>query len=142
MKANILIIKGLSIPLSALKFQFSRSGGHGGQNVNKVETRVELLFDVEDSTSFTEQQRELIQENLSSRIDENGILHIVAQKSRYQWHNRQHAIRRFIELLQKALRPKKKRIKTKISEESIEKRLDEKKHRSEIKKMRRIERDH
>ena len=139
MSTILLITKEVSVPLSELQFRFSRSGGHGGQNVNKVETRVELLFDVARSPSFTETQRETILQHLHSRLDEKGTLRIIAQKSRNQWRNRQDAVERFITLIQKALVPKKIRRATKASIASKEKRLDAKKRRSKIISSRRIQ---
>ena len=110
MSEKIQINPNLDIPLGELWFKFARSGGKGGQNVNKVETKVELLFDVGNSTSLSNHQRDIILRNLKSQIDSNGLLHIVSQQSRSQWKNREDAVRKFIELLQKALKQKKKRI--------------------------------
>ncbi len=138
MGSVLLIMKGTLIRLSELQFKFSRSSGHGGQNVNKVETRVELLFDVTHSQSLTEEQREAVLNHASSRIDGKGVLHIVAQKSRNQWRNRQEAIERFIGLMQRALAPKKTRRATKATSVSKEKRLEAKKHRSKVINERRI----
>ncbi len=120
---KIYINQNLEIPISELRFKFARSGGRGGQNVNKVETKVELLFDVVSSPSLSELQRDSILKNLKSQIDVEGMLHIVSQESRSQWKNRGDAVRKFVELLQKALKPKKKR-------------------RSEIKQMRKINNRH
>jgi ribosome-associated protein len=127
----------LTIPFSELTFQFSRSGGKGGQNVNKVETKVELLFDVLHSPSLTESQRARLREKLSSRLDGSGTLHIISQESRSQWDNRERAITKFVELLLAALTPVKKRVKTRASRAAKQRRLDQKKRRGEIKKMRR-----
>ena len=132
----------LEIPLGELRFKFARSGGKGGQNVNKVETKVELLFDVFNSPSLSDDQRGIILKNLKSQIDTEGIFHVISQESRSQWKNREDAVRKFIEILRKTLKPKKKRIKTKISSAGKEKRLTSKKHRGEIKKMRRVKSDY
>lgn len=136
MTAKIAINSNVKISRSELRFKFARSGGKGGQNVNKVETKVELLFDVASSPSLTDDQRALIQERLAPQIDAVGVLHVVAQESRSQWRNRELAVERFIDVLKKALKPKKKRVATKIPKASKEKRLGEKKRRSEIKKFR------
>jgi len=133
--------KTLAIPISELRFRFARSGGRGGQNVNKVETRVELLFDVVHSSGLSETDREKILKHLKSRIDSNGILRIVAQESRSQWRNRQDAMERFVVMLQDALKPRKKRVATKMTGAGKERRLREKKRRSEVKNMRRIRED-
>ena len=138
MRETVHINQNLEIPPRELRFKFARSGGKGGQNVNKVETKVELLFDVVNSPSLSDHQRNIIRKNLKSQIDSDGVLHLVSQESRSQWKNREDAVRKFIELLQKALKPKKKRIKTKITLGGKEKRLTLKKHRGEIKKMRKV----
>lgn len=139
MQSVLIITKSLSIPLSALEFRYARAGGPGGQNVNKVETKVELLFDVAGAACLSEEQRDLIYERLGSRIDTAGLLHIVSGESRSQWQNRQAALARFIEMLQVAFTPVKKRVKTKVSRGAKQKRIDEKKRRGETKRMRRIE---
>ena len=138
MAAQLIIFKGLSIPLSELQFRFTRSGGPGGQNVNKVETQVELLFSVTGSVNLNDEQKDILRNKLRSRIDKNGTLHIIGQTSRYQWRNRQEAVEKFIALLQKLLTPKKKRVATKASAASKQKRLESKKKRGQIKKMRRV----
>jgi len=131
------ILRDLIIPRSELRFQFARSGGKGGQNVNKVETKVELLFDVEHSPSLNDEQRAQIRDFSSGRIDAEGVLHITAQSSRSQWKNRKEAVEKFIEELRRALKPKKKRTATKISRTVKMKRLDQKRKHGEKKKLRR-----
>jgi ribosome-associated protein len=132
------INESLSLPLAELEFHSSRSGGPGGQNVNKLETRVELLFDLEQSPSLTADQRELLRSNLHSKIDQAGILRVVAQESRSQWQNKQHAIKKFVLLLRKGLHARKKRIGTKPSKRVKEKRLQSKKILGEKKRMRKV----
>lgn len=139
MLEKIHINQNLEIPLGELRFKFARSGGKGGQNVNKVETKVELLFDVANSPSLSDHQRDIVFKNLKSQIDSNGLLHIVSQESRSQWKNKEDAVRKFTELIRKALKPRKKRIKTKISSAVKEKRLTAKKRRGEVKKTRSVQ---
>src|SRR3990172_473877 len=102
----------VSIPMWELEFSTSRSGGPGGQNVNKLETRVELRFDIARSPSLTDAQRSTILARLKSRIDTEGVLRIVAQASRSQWSNKQEAIDKLMQLLQEALKPRKARKRT------------------------------
>ncbi|MCI0706188.1 MAG: aminoacyl-tRNA hydrolase [Ignavibacteriae bacterium] len=135
-KLSIVINEKLVIPFSELRFVTSRSGGPGGQNVNKLETRVELLFDVVHSTSITNEQRAALTANLRSKMDADGVLRIVAQESRSQWQNKQNAVEKFVQLFRIALKPRKKRVATKPSRNAKEKRLKSKRIRSETKKLR------
>jgi len=137
MNDTITINNRLIIRYSEVSFRFARSGGHGGQNVNKVETRVELLYDVRKSPSLSDAQRRQIAKKLASRIDSHGVLRIVAQDSRSQWRNRVEAMDRFRELMRSALKPTKKRIATRMPGSAREKRLEDKKRRSRIKQLRR-----
>jgi len=129
---------GTSIPVSEVRFTFTRSGGHGGQNVNKVETRVQLTFDVAGSMSLSEEERATIFRHLGSRIDKEGVLHLVEQQSRSQVKNREAALARFVELVRHALRPRKKRVPTGVPRASREKRLEQKKRRGGVKRDRRV----
>ena len=121
---------------SELHFRTSRSSGSGGQHVNKVETRVELLFDVAASQVLTTAQKKLIQRALANRINKDGVLHIAVQESRSQRTNRERAVRKFDQLVSKALVPPKKRKKVKPLTAHRERRLRSKKRRSEIKALR------
>jgi ribosome-associated protein len=134
--SHVVVSHSLKIPLSELQFRTSRSGGPGGQNVNKLETRVELLFDLANSQSIPQNLRQRLLANLSIKLDSSGILRIVVQDSRSQWKNKQLAIEKFTALLKSALVIRKKRIATKSTKASKENRLQRKKIRSETKRLR------
>jgi ribosome-associated protein len=125
-----------TIPESELEFKTSRSGGPGGQNVNKLETRVTVLFDVDRSPSLSDGQKRRIRKRLSTRIDKRGCLHVVSQKHRSQEANRQAAVERLGQLLRDALKRKPVRKKTKPTAGSRERRLKKKKERSRLKQQR------
>ncbi len=120
-----------------LSFKTSRSSGPGGQNVNKLNTRVTVLFDVAGSPNLSGEQKRRVRTELSTRIDKQGVLHVVSQKHRSQEANRQAAVERLQELLREALKPRAIRKKTKPSAGAKERRLQEKKHRARIKQHRR-----
>jgi ribosome-associated protein len=137
----LVVTKHLSIPLSEIRFRTSRSSGPGGQNVNKLETRVEALFDVVNSPSLEDHQRTVILRELSGRIDESGILRIVAQESRSQFQNKANALVRLAVLLQTALKPRRIRIRTKPGRSAQERRLRSKKMHSQKKRTRSADMD-
>ena len=137
MEQYIKIHNRLSIPEQELRFRFSRSGGPGGQHVNKAATKVELLFDVRNSPSLSDSQRKRIEKKYQNRISTDGILRIEVQDSRSQLQNRQIAIERFRKMLADALKTRRRRISTSPPQQAKEKRLKEKKKRGEIKKLRR-----
>ncbi len=118
-------------------FITSRSCGAGGQHVNKTNSKVELRFDLLISNILTDYEKELLKKNLSTRINKEGILQIVSQKSRSQIKNKKDCIKRFHILLEEGLKIPKKRKKTKRSRSSILKRLKNKKRQSEKKESRR-----
>jgi ribosome-associated protein len=126
----------LAIPLAELRFQFSRSGGPGGQHVNRSETQVELTFDVAGSPSLNEEQRARVRTALKSYIDGRGILHLTAQTTRSQHRNRAEVLARFQRLMQQALRLPKRRRPTRPPPQAKEQRLAAKRHRSAIKARR------
>lgn len=121
---------------SELFFKASRSGGPGGQNVNKLNTRVTLLFDVAGSPSLSDEQKRRILRGLATRIDKRGVLRVVSQRFRTQKANRQAAVERFVRLLAEALTPKPVRRRTKVPARARQRRLDDKKHRSRLKQQR------
>ena len=123
---------------SEFEFKSSRSGGKGGQNVNKVETKIELNFDVLSSNCLSEEEKGRIRAKLKNRIDKNGILRITSQSERSQFLNKSLTIEKFYELIEKALKKEKVRKKIKLSKEDREKRLKEKKKTSLKKQMRKI----
>ena len=130
------ITEDLYIPDGELTYTFSHSSKPGGQNVNKVSTRVTLNFDVEGSASLSDEQRERIRGELRTRINKEGILRVSSQKYRTQKANREAATERFIELLQDAFRERPVRKKRRIPRRVREQRLKDKKHRSQLKKDR------
>jgi len=118
-------------------FRISRSGGKGGQHVNKVETKVQLQFHVESSQFLTEEQKQKILEKLHNRIDKDGNLLIVSEKFRTQLANKKAVVERFYQLLSEAFHVEKKRIKVRPSRAMKRQRLKEKKQLSEKKSRRR-----
>ncbi|HPC96140.1 MAG TPA: alternative ribosome rescue aminoacyl-tRNA hydrolase ArfB [Sedimentisphaerales bacterium] len=130
------IVGGVQISESELLFKASRSGGPGGQNVNKLNTRMTLLFDVAGSPSLSGEQKRRVRSELATRIDRHGILRVVSQRFRTQQANRQAAIERFVRLLADALVPQPVRKETKVPAGARQRRLEDKKHRSRIKRHR------
>jgi len=117
-------------------FSATRSSGAGGQNVNKVNTRVELRFNVINSDLLSAEEKEIICEIYSKRINHEGELILVCQTERSQLRNKEKVILRFYTLLEKALKPRKIRKKTKPSKAALEKRLEKKRMNSENKVLR------
>jgi ribosome-associated protein len=132
----IEITPELSIPDEEVRFTATRSGGPGGQNVNKVATRVTLLFAVDDSPSLSEEQRRRIRERLATRISRSGVLQVTSQIHRSQARNRAEALLRFVELLRDALGEVVERRPTRVPAATRRRRLDEKKRRGRLKRDR------
>lgn len=132
----IVINAGVSLPDEEIRFTFSRSSGPGGQNVNKVNSKATLWFDLENSPSLSDYQKNLIRQRLANRISGEGVLQVVAMQHRTQKANREEALRRFAELLAAALLVKPSRKKTRIGAGIRERRLQAKKRRSQLKTSR------
>lgn len=128
----------LNVPDLSAEIQFitSRSGGPGGQNVNKVNSKVELRFDVRSSSLLSDEQKETLLIKLSGKISLEGVLSVVSQRERSQLANKEDAISKFYSLISKALRPVKPRKRTKPTRSSVEKRLTGKRIKGIIKQNR------
>ena len=135
---NLLIDNKLSIPYRELKWRFSRSSGSGGQNINKTDSKVEIIFSIKDSSVLNNHQKIKLINNISSKLI-NGCICIVVQEQRKQWQNRQIALIKLANVIKYALNKKYVvRIQTKPTKFSQIKRIKKKKERSELKKKRRL----
>jgi len=132
----IEIGKGISIREDELVFKASRSGGPGGQNVNKVNTRVTLLLDVANCDRFNNVQKQQILKRLATRANKNGVVRAASQKFRTQKANRTAALERLCQLLREALSTRRVRKKTKVPKYAQQRRLEEKKRQSLLKQQR------
>jgi ribosome-associated protein len=126
----------LSIPDEEVSFATSRSGGPGGQNVNKLETRVTVRFDLDRSAVLSDEQKARLRERLATRITRDGVLQVTSQRHRSQGANRDAAVERFAELLRDNLRAEPPRKKTRPSRAAKARRLDEKRRQSQRKRER------
>ena len=127
----IRVTRSVALPPDEIELRFSRSSGPGGQHANTSETRVEAIFDVERSTALTDHQKRRV-------VSKAGpTLRAVAQDERSQWRNRELAVERLVEQLRRALHVERKRVPTKPSKAAKERRLDEKRRRSDVKRLRR-----
>lgn len=132
----VRVLDDLEIPDDELTFTTSRSGGPGGQNVNKLNTRVTLLFDVNGSPSLTVEQKESLRRRLAGRINRQGVLRVVSERYRTQLANREAATRRLAELLRTALTEVPERVPVQIPESVKARRLEEKRRRGRLKRER------
>jgi ribosome-associated protein len=128
---SIQVTRSVAVPLVEIELRFSRSSGPGGQHAQKSETRVEAVFDVEASSALTEAQKRRV----VARV--GPVVRAVAQDERSQARNRELALERLVEQLRAALRVPRKRVATAPTEASKERRLEEKRRRSEVKRLRR-----
>ena len=135
------VLEELEIPDEELAFATSRSSGPGGQNVNKVNTRVTVLFNVDQSAALSPEQRELLHARLGGRISRVGLLRVVSQRHRTQLANRDAAVERFVELLRDALTERPERIPPAVPRQAKERRLEEKRRRANRKRERSVDPD-
>ncbi len=134
---DIVLPRGIRVPYGEISFEYSRSGGPGGQRVNKVNSRVTLRFDVARSPSLTDEARTILLEKMRPRLTNEGVLVLHASERRDQAQNRDSAVARLRLLLAEALTPKKKRRPTKPTRGSVERRIQARKLRSDVKRLRR-----
>jgi ribosome-associated protein len=132
----IHIMDGLLIPEGEISFTASRSGGPGGQNVNKVSSKVTLSFDLRNSTALTAEQKRKIMGKLATRINSDGILRVVSQRTRSQELNRTDVLERFSDLLRRALTPQQPRIRTRVPAAAKKQRVETKRKRALTKQAR------
>lgn len=135
---DIKINRSLTIPSAELELRFSPSGGPGGQHANKAATRADLIWNVNESQVLGPRQRQRLLGALRHRLDSSGTLRLSSDRHRSQLQNRTDVVERFTQLLRDGLRPAKPRVKTTPSRASKEKRLAQKKRRSETKQNRRV----
>jgi len=133
---HIEILKTIIITEDELIFKASRSSGPGGQNVNKLNTRISVFYNIKESDKFSDIQKKRVLRNLSTRIDNEGFIRVVSQKHRSQNANREAALERLRELLENAIKPEPIRKKTKVPFSAKRKRLEDKKFRSKLKQQR------
>ena len=134
---DLVVNDAITIPAAELDESFARSGGPGGQNVNKVNTKVILRWNLRESAVLSDAQRARLEEKLSNRLTKDGELVISSTKTRDQARNREDARARLAEAVRKALQKRKKRRKTKPSKAAKAKRLSDKRHRAKVKEGRR-----
>ena len=136
---DLKVTKTLVIPSNEIKWRFSRSSGPGGQNVNKIESRVEIIFNLEDSKVLNYFQKEILKRNLKNKLLNNS-LRLAVQEHRNQLLNRHLALMKFNSIIKNALnKPSKLRKSTKPTKASQKKRVEVKKKRGELKKSRQKE---
>jgi ribosome-associated protein len=130
-RESIRVTRSVTIPRSEIELRFSRSSGPGGQHAQKSDTRVEAVFDVEASTALSDAQKRRVVERAGP------VLRAVAQDERSQWRNRELATERLVESLREALRVPRRRRPTRPTKAAVERRLEQKRRRSQLKRHRR-----
>lgn len=133
---NLHIHPNINIDSAYLNVSYSRSSGPGGQHVNKLNTKVTVYLDVRQCPAFSDRQKHLLENALSGRTDKQGVLRVSSQRFRSQAANQNAALERMTELIEDALKPRRIRKKTRLPKRAKEKRLQEKKNRSAIKRFR------
>jgi len=136
-RREVRVRPGLVIPEGAISIRFSRSGGPGGQNVNKVETRAEVLFDLAGSDLLSPADRARATARLASRLTKEGVLAVACERTRHRERNLREALERMGEILREAILPPKPRRRTRPTRSSRERRLESKRREGEKKKWRR-----
>lgn len=136
MSNNLFIKNGISIPEQELYITTSRSGGAGGQHVNKTDTRITVRWNITTTAALTEEQKNYAQERLASRVTSEGDIIVHNSESRSQLQNKKNALNNLAAIIRNALAVQKKRVATKVSKALKEARLKSKAHRSTIKQMR------
>ena len=135
-ETHLIVNDALAIPRAELAYQASRAGGPGGQHVNTSSTRIELRWDVAGSPALSDAQRAQLLARLAARLDTAGQLRLVAAGSRSQLRNREDVTERLRALLADALTVRKSRRRTKVPRAAKERRLEQKKKRGDVKRMR------
>jgi ribosome-associated protein len=128
---SIRVTRSVVLPLGEVQFRYSRSSGPGGQHAQKSETRVEAVFDVEASNALTDTQKRRVVKRAGP------VLRAIAQDQRSQLRNRELALERLVEQLRRALKVERRRVPTKPTEGSKQRRLDDKRRRAQTKRLRR-----
>jgi ribosome-associated protein len=137
MSDDLHVGRSLTIPARELDYTFTTSGGPGGQHANRSSTKATVTWNVDNSEAIGERRRQLLRTNLRNRIDAAGNLRLSSDRHRSQLRNRDEVRTRLAHLIEQALQPRKQRVATKATKAARERRLQEKRKRSDVKKQRR-----